>query len=130
MDDDILGVALTKELCKVCCKEMDGPIVMNTKLNKSSAKKVKEMHGKVISWAKELCPECQKMHELGFIFIGVDEKKTDDVTNPYRTSNIWCVKQEYAVTFFKPDEPPKSGVAFIDWRVAAQVGLPDVKTDM
>ncbi len=129
MDDKLFSAVLTKELCKVCAKEVDGAIIINTRLTKSNSKKVDELNGKVIGWAKDLCPECQKMHELGFIFIGVDEKKTDDVTNPYRTGNTWCLKQEAAINFFKPDEPPKSGIAFIDWRVAQQIGLPDVVTN-
>jgi hypothetical protein len=34
-----LGVALTKTLCPVCTKEMDGDILLNIRLTESDAKK-------------------------------------------------------------------------------------------
>ena len=121
-----LGVALVKELCSICTKEMNGPIIINTKLTESMAKKVEDMHGKTIGWSKELCPECKDIKEKGFILIGAVEKKTTDVTNPYRSGNIWCVKQEVADKLFAPHPAPPSGVAFIDVTVAAQMELPGV----
>ena len=124
--DNVLGVALVKELCNICCKEIDGPIVMNTKLNKSQAKKIEAMNGQVIGWSKEPCPECQAMKKLGFVLIGAVEKKTTDTTNPYRSGNIWVVKQQVAIDLFAPHPPPESGVAFIDVTVAAQMELPYV----
>jgi len=121
-----IGVALTKELCPVCTKEMDGAILINKKLTEKEAEKVESLHGKVISWSKELCPECKKMKEQGFILIGAVEKKTKDTTNPYRSGNIWCVKQQVADALFSPHPAPQSGIAFIDINVAKQMELPDV----
>ena len=125
MSDDKLGVALVKELCPVCTKETEASIVMNTRLTKSNADKVKAMHNGNV-WAKELCPECLDMKSKGFIFIGAVEAKTEDATNPYRSGNIWVVKQEVAEEVFKPHGAPPSGVAFIDVTVAQQMDLPDV----
>lgn len=119
-----LGVALIHTLCKVCAKEMDGEILMNTKLTEANAKKVEAMNGTNV-WSKELCPDCKNMKEQGFILIGADETKTEDVTNPWRTGFIWCVKQEVADTLFAPHPPPASGIAFIDIRVAQQMKLPN-----
>ena len=43
---DKLGVALVKELCPICCKEMDGPIIMNQRLSRVQKEKVeKQMEG-------------------------------------------------------------------------------------
>ena len=128
-DDEILGIALTKELCRICAKTFNGSIVMNTKLTKSNAKKIKKMHGKVMSYMKDPCLECQDMMKLGFVLIGVDEKKTTDVTSPYRNGNIYCVKQEVAEEIFKPNPPPKSGVAFIDFNILVQMEFPNVNTN-
>jgi len=125
-DDEILGIALIKELCRICARSFDGPIVMNNKLTKSNAKKIKAMHGKVMSYMKEPCQECQDMMKLGFVLIGVDEKKTTDVTSPYRNGNIYCVKQEVAEEIFKPNPPPESGVAFIDFNILVQMQFPNV----
>lgn len=124
-----LGVALTKELCMVCTKEMDGAIVLNTRLTEGAAKKVESMHGQVVGWSKTLCPDCLDMKSKGFILIGAVEKKTEDVTNPYRSGNIWVVKQEVADNLFKPNPAPASGIAFIDVTVAAQMELPGVNLD-
>ena len=126
MSDETLGVALTKEICPICAKTEDGPIIMNTRLSKHEAKKVNDMHGKVLQYMKEPCQECQELMKQGFILIGAVEKKTVDVTNPYRSGNIWVVKQEAADEIFKPHGAPKSGVAFIDVNVAQEIGLPNV----
>ena len=55
-----LGVALVKELCPICCKEIDGPIIMNRVLTKEYANNVENMHGKVIGFADHCCEECAK----------------------------------------------------------------------
>lgn len=123
-----IGVALVHELCPVCTKEMDGSVFINQKLSEKEAKKVEDMHGKVV-WSKELCPDCKEMKSQGFILIGAVEAKTEDATNPYRSGNIWCVKQEVADQLFAPHPAPPSGIAFVDVTVAAQMQLPNVNLD-
>lgn len=120
-----LEVAIVHELCPICTKEMDSSLVMNTKLTEKAAEAVKAMH-ETNKWSSAICPECKAMKEQGFILIGAVESKTTDVTNPYRSGNIWCVKQEVADKLFDPHGAPKSGVAFIDVTVAAQMELPNV----
>jgi hypothetical protein len=70
MSDNKLTVALIKELCPVCTKEVDGTIVMNKILTESEAKKVEAMHDQNV-WSKKLCDDCQDMKDKGFIIIGV-----------------------------------------------------------
>ena len=123
-----LGVALVNELCPVCTKQVNGTVVLNTKLTEKAAKKVEEMHNQNV-WSKELCDECKEMKSKGFILIGAVEAKTNDATNPYRSGNIWCVKQEVAEQLFAPHGAPKSGIAFVDVTVAAQMQLPGVNLD-
>ena len=125
-DNKKLGVALTKELCPVCTAEMDGGIILNKVLTESNAKKVEAMHGKVVGWSKELCDSCKDMKSKGFILIGAVEAKTTDTTNPYRSGNIWVVKEEVADNLFAPHPRPKSGISFIDVTVAEQMKLPGV----
>ena len=126
MSDKKIGVALTKELCPICAKEIEGPIIMNTRLTESDAEKVEEMHGKVLDWSKTPCESCADMKSKGFVLIGAVEAKTTDATNPYRNGNIWVVKQQVADDLFKPHPAPKSGVAFIDVNVAQQLNLPNI----
>lgn len=121
-----LGVALTKTLCPICTIEMDGDILLNTKLTENEAKKVEDLHNQVIGWSKIPCTSCQELMTKGFILIGAVEAKTEDVTNPYRSGNIWVVKQEVADNLFKPNPAPSSGVSFIDVNVAKEMELPNV----
>lgn len=123
-----VGVALVHELCPVCTKEMDGSVFINQKLSEKEAKKVEDLYGKVL-WSKELCQDCKDMKAQGFILIGAVEAKTQDATNPYRSGNIWCVKQEVADQLFAPHPAPPSGIAFVDVTVAAQMQLPNVNLD-
>lgn len=119
-----LGVALVHTLCPVCTRVIDDSILLNKRLTEGEAKKVEAMNN-TNTWSKELCSECQEMKSKGFILIGADEKKTEDVTNPWRTGQIWCVKQEVADELFKPHPPPASGISFIDINVARQMQLPN-----
>lgn len=126
--EKVFGTALTHTLCPVCTTQMDSAILMNTKLTATQASNVEKLNG-TNTWSKELCEECKKMKALGFILIGAVEAKTDDVTNPYRSGNIWCVKQEVADKLFAPNPAPTSGISFIDVNVAAQMELPGVNLD-
>jgi hypothetical protein len=123
-----VGVALVHELCPVCTKEMEGSIFINKKLTQKSAEEVEKMDGNV-TWSKTFCPDCTDMKNKGFILIGAVEAKTKDVTNPYRSGNVWCVDQKVAEDLFAPHGAPKSGVAFVDVTVAAQIKLPDVNLE-
>ena len=128
MKENILGVALVKEVCPICTRQMDGPIIMNTRLSEKNAKEVESLHGKTVGFSEEPCSECKEMKEKGFILIGVVEAKTDDKKNPYRSGNIWVITHDYANKLFN-NTPPDKGVAFIDVIAADKVGLPDSKLD-
>lgn len=118
-----LSKNLTRELCPVCTEETESSILLNAKYDPAS---IKDIKGNV-KWSPDFCPKCAKMKEDGlFILIGAVEAKTKDATVPYRSGNIWGVLPEVAVQLFAPHEPPKSGVAFVDVTVAAQMKLPNV----
>lgn len=93
MNESNLGVALTKELCVVCTKELDGNILMNKVLTKGMAKKVEDMHGKVVGFSDKPCPECLEVVGDGVYIIEVNEQLTEDMSNPYRTGKQWGVKK-------------------------------------
>lgn len=89
------GLALVKELCPICCKEMDGPIIMGNTFNAKRAKQINEMNGQVIGFSDKPCPECQKHIDDGcFFIIGIDADKTEDFGNPYRSGHIIGIKKE------------------------------------
>ena len=91
-----LGVALVKELCPICCKEMDGPIIMNTVLTEKNAKKVKDLHNKVVGFANHCCEECSKYKDEAVFFVGIDASKSsnDSLENLYRTGKISGIRKE------------------------------------
>ena len=91
-----IGVALVKELCPVCGKPMDGPIIMNKRLTKPQKKKVEDMNGKVIGFADHCCEECSKYKDEAVFFVSIDESKSskDSLKNLYRTGKISGIKKE------------------------------------
>lgn len=90
---DNLEVALAKELCFICNKEMDGPIIINSLLTKKAANEVKQLHGKNIGYSDKLCPECQKLADQGLIILEIDCEKSEP-NNPYRTGKLWVIKED------------------------------------
>lgn len=87
--DSIIGVALTK--CYFCGGSSD--IIINQRLNPSSARKVEAMNGMVVSM--DPCSKCVDYMRKGIILIGINPEKSepgwDDarkIPNPYRTGHF------------------------------------------
>ena len=91
-----LEVSLVKELCPVCCKEIDGSIILNSILTENEAKKVKDLHNKVVGFANHCCEECSKYKDKAVFFVSIDESKSskDSLKNLYRTGKISGIKKE------------------------------------
>ena len=91
-----LEVSLVKELCPVCCKEMDGPIIMNSILTEKHAKNVKDLHNKIIGFADHCCEECSKYKDEAVFFVSINASKSsnDSLENLYRTGKIIGIKKE------------------------------------
>lgn len=96
MENKNLEIALVKELCPICCKEMDGPIIMNSVLISSVAEKVKNLDGKVIGFSENACEECTKYKDEVVYLIGMDPNQSDtkSLEGIYRTGDIIGVKKE------------------------------------
>jgi len=127
MEKKTLGVALTKVLCPICAKQIDGDIIMNTLLTESMAKKVEELNGKTLGWSDKACPECIAMIKIGIVFIGAVKAKSVVGQHPYRSGNLWCITDEAAKNIL--GEIPASRSAYIDVLDAQAMGFPDVKLD-
>lgn len=87
MNDNNLEVALVKELCPVCGKEMDGPIIMNKFLTEKNAEEIKNLHNKVVGFANHCCEECAKYKDSAVFFVSIDESKSSkgSLKSLYRT---------------------------------------------
>lgn len=121
--EEKLGVALVKRACPLCGKAEDGESVMNTRLTKGVADKVKALHGQVVGYTKKPCDDCADMMSKGFLLIGVDEAKTEDRANPYRTGRQWVITHDAARRAF-PAEFLKRGAGFITTEASEKMGLP------
>lgn len=95
MEKEDFKVVLCKELCPICGKEMDGPIVMNQVLTKKAANNVAALNGKVIGWADHCCKECAKYKDKAIFFIGIDDSKSEP-NNPYRTGKMVGINKDSA----------------------------------
>lgn len=93
MEKEDFKVVLCKELCPICGKEMDGPIVMNQVLTKKAANNVAALNGKVIGWADHCCKECAKYKDKAIFFIGIDDSKSEP-NNPYRTGKMVGINKD------------------------------------
>lgn len=89
-------VALTKEICPVCGKEMDGPLIMNSLLTEKCAKEVKDLNNKVIGFADHCCEECAKYKDEVVFFIKIDGSKSskNSLKDIYREGEIIGIKRE------------------------------------
>ena len=123
MKEDIFGVALVHELCRICAKEMNEQIVMNQSLTEKNAAEIKSMHNKAIGYSEEPCDECKELMSKGFIFIGYDSKLTTDMNNPYRTGNIWVITFDGAERIGVDKDAMKIGYSLIDIEDAQNLGL-------
>ena len=124
-----LGVALVKELCPICCKEIDGPIIMNRVLTEEYANNVENMHGKVIGFADHCCKECAKYKDEAVFFIGIDESKCSShhLKDLYRPGQIVAIKKESNIMDYFDDFliTLKDGVkvVFLDEKVGKELEI-------
>ncbi len=80
---------------------------------------------------QEPCDDCAKLMEQGVILISVDEQKTDDLKNPWRTGGWVVVWDEFIERVFKPrelvEQVLRKRVAFLPDEVWCMIGLPGIK---
>lgn len=80
----------------------------------------------------EPCNECKGWMEQGVVLISVDESKTEDKQNPWRTGGYCVVTEEAVRRFVTPPELAedicKKRVAFIPDDAWDKLGLPKEST--
>lgn len=126
MEEKKLGTAIVKYVCPICGQidEDASAIVMNTRLTKEEAKKVEEMHGKVVGYSDKPCKECQKILDQGaFFVIGIDPEKSDDMKNPWRTGHLVGIKKASEFYQHLPEEYKGKNALFMDYREMRQLGM-------
>lgn len=108
-----LEVSLAKEICPICGKEMDGPIIMNTIISEKEANKVKALHGNIIGASENACEECAKYKDDVVYVIETDNSKYDS-NKLNRTGKIWGIRKDFALFVENPEyiAKTKNGVSF------------------
>ena len=120
MAKKVLGTALVKRVCPVCCKEHDAEILMNTVLSEKNADNIEAMHGKVVGFMDDACDECQEKlpKDIGNWLVVVDLSKTEDKFNPHRTGQLFGVRKEYALKI-----GVNSYISYIDYNDVIRLGF-------
>lgn len=127
------GVAPFLDNC-FYCGESRGLVLAGMSCNKlAMAAGQKEGYSRwgnnAICSSKEPCDKCKGYMDQGIILIGVDEKKTTDMDNPYRTGRFAVVRDrviEQAVTDPELSESIlKARVAFMPDEVFEMLGIPE-----
>lgn len=126
MEEKKLGTAIVKYVCPICgqINEDAFAIVINKRLTKADAKKVEEMHDKVIGYSDKPCKECQKiLDQDAFFVIGIDLEKSDDMENPWRTGHLVGIKKSSEFYQHLPEECKDKDALFMDYREMKQLKM-------
>lgn len=93
---DNFEVSLVKYACPVCGKPCEDGIIMNQILTEDNAKKVKDLHKKIIGYSNHLCEECSKYKENAVFLIEIDPEKSDmkNMETMYRTGKYAAIKSD------------------------------------
>ena len=121
-----VGVALLKYVCPICgqVNEDASAIAINSLLTEKAAKKVEDMHNKVVGFSEKPCKECQSYIDKGaFFVIGIDSAKSDDMSNPYRTGHLVGIKRESEFVKHLPEEYQKKDAIYMYYREMEKFGM-------
>lgn len=127
MSKDNFAAGLINYACPICGRVADSAIIMNSRLTKKDAEKVKELNNKTVDWSENACKECASHKDECIYVVEIDAKKSEQ-NNPYRTGMYWGVRKDFALFVDHPEYilKTKDGVqfCFMDKEVAYQIGLP------
>lgn len=124
------GVAPTMLHCPICL-EASGLALPGRMINRmaADAKKSPERFMREGMLDTTPCQKCQGFMEQGIILIGVDEKKTTDRKNPWRTGRFSVIREEAVRRIFSPPELVedvcKRRVCYMPDEVFVALGIPE-----
>lgn len=129
--DDKHGLNPTMTLC-FYCQEPNG-VALFGKIGNKTARNLREAGAPVrpggeapraLTMDLQPCQKCLEHMKKGIILISVDEEKTDDMQNPYRSGGWVVVTEDFIRRTFEPEELVN---AICDKRVSF---MPDDAWDM
>lgn len=115
--------ALVYKACPCCGKkdEEQSELLIHTRFDDLS-----KVHNTVTGFGK-FCKECQEMCDKSVACVIVDESKTEEKNNPFRTGQIFGLSDDWvqrAIEDPLKKEILKSRMFFMDWKDALALGLP------
>ncbi len=114
--------ALVHRICP-CCGEKDdeqSEILIHRKFGDLS-----KVHNKAIGFGN-FCKSCKELTDKAVVCVVIDQSKSSDLSNPFRTGNIfglssdWC---ERALPNAMYTNVMKKRMFYMDYRDALQIGL-------
>lgn len=116
------GVNPSVEQCFVCMKDVGVVMFGKMKGDVEAPRRV------CLGPDSEPCDECKKLMEMGIILISVDESKTDDEQNPWRSGG-WVVVKEDVIKRLELSEAHEEQIlnkryAFLTDETWDMIGLP------
>ena len=84
------------------------------------------MHRKVVGYIDEASEKCNEYIELRFLYIEVDEEKSIDHSNPYRTGRIFVITHEAAHRCFDSLKDSDK-CAFVTSKAIEKLGIDKVE---
>lgn len=123
VNDDIFAVARTR--CFYCGG--DQGLIMNSRLTKNYADKIRECDGKVVNM--EPCSKCEEYMKKGVILIEVLDNT--DRENPYRTGGFAVLTEEGIKRCFPPEQAEialKHRWCFVEQSIWKAIGLDKLVT--
>lgn len=115
------SAAIVYHQCPLCLGKDDGEILIHKRLGDLS-----KFNGQVVGVTKEPCSKCQELMAQGLLIIEVDESKTTDDKNPWRTGYMFVLNKEAGERIFASEfnQPyPSKGVVFFAQEVVAALGI-------
>jgi hypothetical protein len=79
------------------------------------------------------CNKCQEYMQMGIILIGVDEEKTEDMKNPWRTGRFSVVSEGLIERAFPDDAVKqilKQRVCYLPNEVFEMLGIPETQEEV
>lgn len=114
-------VALVYHQCPLCLAKDEGEILIHKRLGDLS-----KYNRQVVGLSKEPCSDCKDLMAQGLLIIEVDESKTTDEKNPWRTGHMFVLRKESGERIFTEafNQPyPTKGVAFLSQEVVDALGI-------
>ena len=121
-----------KLLCPCCGRSMDAKMVLETDLTKEVKDYVEDVSGKDVGISEAPCDECKSYMDKAIMVIIYNEEKTESMTKPFRTGQLYGLKDEAVKRLFDFDEKfmemvTKTRMFYLSDAVAKEIGLFDIK---